>query len=494
MRIAIGGLLFEGNTFSLARTSLAEFRQNYLHEGDAILSGLRGGDVEVSGALQVLQAQGAELVPLIATHGGCGGQVTRECFETLKEKLLARLRGHAVDGVFLALHGAMICEQTDDAEAELLEAVRALVGAVPIVITCDLHAHITPRLLALCDAIVGYQQYPHDDPFETGVRAAGILVRAVAGGARPVMAMKKLAMLVSPTAAGTRERTPMRAMYKAARAIEALPGVLALSYFPSTPWAEREEGGTAFVLVTDGVHPSAGEILDGLCRQLWAARAEFEPGLLDFDQAVAATAEEAGPIILSEMSDAVGAGAAGDSAYVLGRFLAMDAPGPLLVQVVDPGAVAAARRAGAGAELSCELGNRIETRYGPPVPFSGLVERLLDDGAFTYRGGLMGGITSTMGPSAVLRGARATVLVTSRPTYEYADEQYVAAGIDIRKFRYVVVKNPMNYKQAYSWAPRLVALDTPGAGRADLRKLAWTRCRRPFYPMDDSPGPLWRNN
>src|SRR5690606_10898595 len=149
MRIAIGGLLFEGNTFSLARTSLAEFRQNYLHEGDAILSGLRGGDVEVSGALQVLQAQGAELVPLIATHGGCGGQVTRECFETLKEKLLARLRGHAVDGVFLALHGAMICEQTDDAEAELLEAVRALVGAVPIVITCDLHAHITPRLLAL---------------------------------------------------------------------------------------------------------------------------------------------------------------------------------------------------------------------------------------------------------------------------------------------------------------------------------------------------------
>src|SRR5690606_9307587 len=247
---------------SLARTSLAEFRQNYLHEGDAILSGLRGGDVEVSGALQVLQAQGAELVPLIATHGGCGGQVTRECFETLKEKLLARLRGHAVDGVFLALHGAMICEQTDDAEAELLEAVRALVGAVPIVITCDLHAHITPRLLALCDAIVGYQQYPHDDPFETGGRAAGILVRAVAGGARPVMAMQKLAMLVSPTAAGTRERTPMRAMYKAARAIEALPGVLALSYFPSTPWAEREEGGTAFVLVTDGVHPRAGEILD----------------------------------------------------------------------------------------------------------------------------------------------------------------------------------------------------------------------------------------
>ncbi|HYG41317.1 MAG TPA: MlrC C-terminal domain-containing protein, partial [Bordetella sp.] len=203
---------------------------------------------------------------------------------------------------------------------------------------------------------------------------------------------------------------------------------------------------------------------------------------------------EQGPVILSEMSDAVGAGAAGDSAYVLQRFLATDAAATLLVQIVDPQAVAQARRGGVGAHVECRLGNHIETRHGEPVQFSGRVQSLLEDGSFTYRGGLMGGITATMGPAAVLRQGRVTVLATSRPTYEYADEQYLAAGIDVRQFKYVVVKNPMNYKQAYSWAPHRVALDTPGAGRADLRQLPWTRCRRPFYPLDDSPEPLWRDN
>src|SRR5690625_1204536 len=159
MRIAVGALLFEGNTFSLAKADINNFYDNYYFEGQQLINGLKYSSVEVSGALSVFDAYGVEAVPLIATHGGCGGMVTRECFDALKEKMLAYLsEAGAVDGVYLALHGAMICEDTDNAEVELLREVRALIGSAPLVMSCDLHAHIVPEMLDLCDAIVGYQQ------------------------------------------------------------------------------------------------------------------------------------------------------------------------------------------------------------------------------------------------------------------------------------------------------------------------------------------------
>lgn len=492
MKIAVGGVLFEGNTFSLSRTTIQDFHDTYYFEGSDMLSSLRGGEVEVSGALSVFDAAGAEVLPLIATHGGCGGMVTRECFEELKDRLLGELGQGSVDGVYLALHGAMICEQTENAEVELLQAVRERIGTIPLVISCDLHAHITPAMVALCDAIVGYQHYPHDDTFETGARAAGLLVNAISSATPLRLHMKKLAMLVSPTMAGTRSNTPMREAYKACRALEALPGVLSVSYFPSTPWAERKDGGTAFVMVSDDRLASAETLLDKATADLWQARARFQPQLSTLDEALAGgRAIDGKPVVLSEMSDAVGAGAAGDSAYVLDKYLNSGAKESLLVQVVDPEVVEQAKSRGVGTLIQCRIGNKIENRHGAPVSLSAEVVSL-HNGPFTYKGGPMAGARSTVGSAAVLRSDNVTILVTSRSAYEYADEQYAAAGIDIRDFKFVVVKNPMNYRQAYSWAPRLYALDTPGAGRADLHKLDWTTCARPFYPLDDSKQPIYR--
>jgi microcystin degradation protein MlrC len=491
MRVAVGGLLFEGNTFALGLTTRTDFENNYLFAGQDIVARLTGGNVEVSGAIEVLNAAKIDIVPLIATHGGAGGRITKECFESLSADLLSRLRGQQVDGVFLALHGAMICQYIDDAESELLSAVRAEVGEVPIVITLDLHAHITPRLVSLCDAIVGYQHYPHDDAFETGVNGARLLVNALAKRVQLKMSYKKLAMLVPPTMGATKLNTPMRELFKASRAIESLPGILSVSYFPSTPWAERPEGGTAFVIVSDGEY-EADRHLSSLSELLWRERSRLEPTVQTLEQVITECAQFDGrPIIVSEMSDAVGAGASGDSALVLSEVLQAGVTDPVLVQIVDPEVSALAHRAGKGATIRCEIGNKIENRFGGPVAL--IAEVLgLSNGEFTYSGGLMSGIRSTVGPAAILRQNNITVLVTSRSSYEYADEQYAAAGLNVRDYKFVIVKNPMNYRQSYSWAPRLYALDTPGAGRADLKKLPWTCCRRPFYPLDDAESPIYR--
>lgn len=491
MRVAVGALLFEGNSFSLSRAGIEAFENNYLERGQDVLSKLRGGGVEVSGALSVFDKAGSEIVPLIASHGGCGGAVRRRVFEQLRDELVAPLAHGPIDGIYLALHGAMACEETDHPEVELLRMVRAAVGDIPIVVSLDLHANVTPDLVALCTAIVCYQQYPHDDAFETGIRGARLLLHALAG--RPLrMAYRKLAMLISPTTGGTRLSPAMRAIYRECRALEGVPGVLAASYFMLTPWLERRDGGSGFVLVVDDPAIDAGALADALIAKLWAARHAFVPKLTTVEAAVAETiGAEAKPIILSEMSDAVGAGAGGDSVYAVRQFLALDTGATLLAQVVDPEVVAQTAQSPLGAELTVAVGNKIENRYGPPIVLKARVMRFFN-GAFTYSGGLMSGVRASIGNSVVLQADKLMLLVSTYPSYEYADEQYQAAGLDPRQFKFVLVKNPMNFQQTYAWAPKLFALDTPGAAAADLARLDWTLCERPFFPLDDGPQPCMR--
>lgn len=491
MRIAVGALLFEGNAISPSRCGFEAFSGNYLYFGNEVLNKLRGGGVEVSGAIETFNQADASIVPLLATHGGSGGAVSRDIWESLRDELVRRLDGHELDGVYLALHGAMICEGADHPEIEILQRVRAKVGNIPVVISCDLHADITPELVKLCDAIVGYQHYPHDDAFETGARAAGLLLKILEPGSSVRMHMSKLAMLVSPTTASTKSRTAMQGIYKACRAIESLPGVLAVSVFPLTPWVDRPQGGTAFVIVEDG-ESDVGRHLTALERMAWAARKSFHPKLWSVEQAVTETRDmPAKPIILSEVADAVGAGAPGDSVYVLRELLTAELNDSFLVQVFDARAATAAQTAGIGSVLRLEIGQSVDNQYLRPVELEVEVVSL-HEGRFKYSGGIMGGIESTVGTAAVLRSGNATILVTSRPAYEYGDEQYTAMGLDPRQFKYVVVKNPMNYRQAFSWAPALYAVDSPASARADLTKVQWSHCERPFFPMDDQDAPIYR--
>ena len=90
-----------------------------------------------------------------------------------------------VDGVYLDLHGAMVTEQYDDGEGELLRRVRAVIGPdMPLIVSLDLHANVTPLMAELADRLVIYRTYPHIDMSATGARAARN--RAISPAARAV--------------------------------------------------------------------------------------------------------------------------------------------------------------------------------------------------------------------------------------------------------------------------------------------------------------------
>jgi microcystin degradation protein MlrC len=492
-RIAIGGLLFEGNTLSKVRTEFIDFQNKYLVAGHDMISALANTNVEVAGAICAVDSAGFEVIPLMATHGGAGGRVTSDCYSELKKMLLDSLRSAGkVDGVYLALHGAMICENEDDAEGDILSSVRSLIGDIPLSVSCDMHAHITTRMIEACSILIGYQHYPHDDTFETGARAAGLLVRAVKGEITPTTRACKVALLSAPVSHGTRDDGPMRQIYRWCRGVEASGRVLTLSYFPVQPWLDIEDTGFAGVAVTDNSPEAAAEAALDLVKLAWTKRHEFEAPGVDAQVALeGGLAIQGQPVVLSDASDCAGAGAAGDSSRMLGAYLQSGIEAPLLIHIVDPEIVEAAWSVGVGGTVTGYLGNKIDDSYGVPLPIVGMVTRLFE-GDFTYAGGLLGGVRASMGRGAALAIRNAVACVSSHSAYEYGDEHFRAAGQDVGKFKFVVVKNPMNFKQAYAWAPQRLLVNLQGASTSDLRSVAWRRVQRPFYPLDDQEIPIFR--
>ncbi|MFO0292139.1 MAG: M81 family metallopeptidase [Rhodospirillales bacterium] len=487
MRFAVGALLFEGNTFSPVVARRADFAAKYLHEGSAMLEALRGTGTEIGGAIDEAAAGGDVLVPLIATHGGAGGRVAAETTREFVSTLLARIAAlPPVDGIYLALHGAFVSQDSLDVEGELLRAVRALRPGVPLAVSCDLHAHVTDAMLAHCDVLTGYRHYPHDDTHETGRRALAMLREIVAGRLKPVMVRCRLPLIVPAQKQRTRGDGPMAELRALAEELTAGP-IRDIAHFCVQPWIDAPGLGFTTVVTAHDDAAAAEAIAARVAAAMWDRRHRFLVDTLAPAAAIARGLATEGLVVLADAADCVGGGASGDSAAAL-RALLAHAPGiPAAIHLADGVAAAAALAAGPGARIEIGIGNRRDPAYGAPLQVEAEVLRPAPE-SFVYAGGLMRGVRAEAGPSAVLRVGAVDVLVTSNACYEYGDEAFATAGIDARARKFVVVKNPMNYQQTYAGAAAMFILDTPGPTTPNLAGLDFRAVERPLFPLDpDAP-------
>ena len=165
----------------------------------------------------------------------------------------------------------MVVEDAPDAEAEILSLVRAVLPpGTPIGVSLDLHGHITAAMLQPGVFMVGYREYPHIDLYETGERVARLLLDTLGGQRRPVMALAKRHMLVSPVAAVTTQG-PLAELMARARTLETGP-VLYASLFPVQPWLDVPDLGFAALVCADGDVAAAQAAADELAGLAWSAR------------------------------------------------------------------------------------------------------------------------------------------------------------------------------------------------------------------------------
>jgi microcystin degradation protein MlrC len=490
MRVAVAGLEYEGNSLSLRIERRADFERMGIFEGAALLGAAAGKQLALAGAIETLLAGGAALRPIYWTKGGAGGHVEDAFFAEAMARIVEGIADAGpLEGVYLAMHGAMICAVEKDPEGAVLAALRARIGPrVPIAVSLDLHAHVTPRMAAAADIIVGYETYPHVDAHRTGARAAALLLRAMRGEIRPVTRIRKYNAILPVLGGATDAGAPMAAVAAAARAIEAAGHALSVSYFPVQPWLDMADVGITGLAVTDGDAAAAEGVAQTILDAMWTRRHAFELPAMTPDQAVRAALLREGRVLLVDAPDSIGGGASGDSPALLAALLAQAPQVESALCLVDPAAVQRAASSGEGAEARFELGAWQDRRWFAPVPVTARVERLCD-GLFTYRGGPVAGATGRLGPSAVLRAGGVRILATTHAVYEHLDEHYAACGIDIGACRLVSFKNLMNYRKLLGPGTSFIALDGPGATPLRLQDVAWKQRRRPFWPADDTPEP-----
>src|SRR5262249_25751657 len=143
MRIAIGQLWQETNTFNPLPTTRHDFEQFGFLRGEAVVERMAETN-ELGGFIQSLRAwpHPPEVVGLARLAAWPSGAATQETFAWLRDELVQALCHRLpVDAVLLALHGSLVADGAPDVEGTILAAIRAEVGGrVPIVATLDLHA------------------------------------------------------------------------------------------------------------------------------------------------------------------------------------------------------------------------------------------------------------------------------------------------------------------------------------------------------------------
>jgi microcystin degradation protein MlrC len=499
MRILVGALGHESNTFTPFLTTLDDF---YVRDGaESLEPSPRRGSYE--GILDTLRAQGdVELAPSLAAGALPGGVVERGTYETFKRVLLesvAQALGLGLDGVCLHLHGAMRAEGVDCCEADLLRDLRALVGPdLPISIALDMHANVVLEIPRCVNALVAYHTAPHVDTYETGSTAAQMLLQILRDGVRTEIGFAKLPFLLPGEMAQT-SLDPMKTMMERVAEVEALPGVLSASLCKAHCWADVPDIGVAALVVTDGDAELAQVQADGLAAAFWARRAEFDVSAEAYPRAQAVDVALSAPeptVFLSDSGDNPGAGGTTDVTLLLRTLLERGAPNALYASIWDAAAVQACAAAGVGGELSLEIGGKLDTQTSEPLPVRGTV-RALHDG-LTYRGAVpvpMG--RERAGPIAVLNvcglgggkcgvlgGGKCDVILSSTRLSFVDPEQWRRLGLEPLDYRLVALKRGYLTAPLQAISPRSILALTPGPTNCRVAEMAFRRVRRPIYPLD----------
>jgi microcystin degradation protein MlrC len=440
---------------------------------------------EIGGALSVFDVTpGVELVPAYSAFFiTSGGTLAKAAWERIATEFLEGIRAAPlVDGVYFCMHGAMASEEELDPEGWLLAETRKILGEdIPIVVSLDLHGILTDRMVAHSDAIVAYHTYPHVDFFETGQRAARLLLRIVAGEVKPVTAKVAIPALVRGdeliTATGLFGQS-----IRIAQEVENGARGLSAGMFIGNPFTDVPALQTYSFVVTDNDPALAERQAIEIAESFWANHEKMQVPLVSLDEmARIAKAHPQGTIALVDAADATSSGASGDSNAVLRKLMETGYAGRTLLPVVDESAVKRALAAGIGATIQTTVGGTLDPERFTPLPITAKV-RLLADGRFRSESF---GEEWLAGPTAVLEAGNFTLVVSSHAVNLYDRSFFYAHGQNPQRFDAVVVKSPHCQHHMYAdWCARMVNVDAPGSSSANLPYLGHTRCPRPIFPLD----------
>ena len=493
-RIAVGAFLHETNTFAPTKATYDDFVHGggwpAMAQGTDVLRVMRNINIGLAGFVEAAEAQGWEMVPTISCGASPCAHVTRDAYERIVKVLVEGVNAAGkLDAVYLDLHGAMVTEHLDDGEGEILRRVREVIGKdLPLVVSLDLHANVTPEMVEHADALIAYRTYPHVDMAETGRAAARHVALLLRSKQKFAKAFRQLPFLIPISWQCTSDQ-PTKGIYQKLAALqgEAVP---TLSFAPGFPAADFAHCGPS-VFAYGRTQADADAAADNIAALVESHEDDFDGLIYTPDDGVRLAMELAKtaskPIIIADTQDNPGAGGDSDTTGMLRALVRNNATKAAIGVIYDPQSAKTAHAAGVGATVTIALGGKSGIPGDAPYQETFIVEQL-SDGRFVAPGPYYGGRDMDMGPSAALRIGDVRVVVSSHKAQLADQAMYRYVGIEPTEQAILVNKSSVHFRADFEpIAEKLLICAAPGAMPADTAELPWTRLRPGIRTRPNGP-------
>jgi microcystin degradation protein MlrC len=491
MKILVARLNHETNTFSPIPTPLESFGDQgplYGQEAYATSKNTRTG---IAAFIDVLEEAGHEVVVACSAMANPSGAVSAQAYTHLCDTIVAAAEG--CEAVALDLHGAMVAQNSDDGEGDLLERIRGVLPHAPIAVSFDLHGKMTHKIIQNSDIVISFKTYPHVDMYETGAHAARLLVDMIDKRIKPTLAWRRLPLILNTLCSRT-DIGPMHEAIELARAAQS-QGMLAASVLAGFPLADIAAPCLSVVVVSDNDPEAADRAAQKIAEFIWSKRSEFvyqsEPLASSIARAKVLAIEPGsgpGPVLLLDHGDNCMSGGTCDDMNVLHEALKQGLEDILVGPICDPEAVQTLIDAGLNANVTLAVGDKVPlTQLGvtnPVRPLTGVVSAI-SDGQYIVSGPTYTGQRIHMGRTVCLETAQAKVLITETPQEHWDLGIFSHIGIDASQHRFVLLKSRMYCRPVFvPISKALVECDGGGVTGADHNRFPYKKLTRPVYPFD----------
>lgn len=492
MRIFLASIVTETNTFAPAPTGLEAYG------GEAIFLPPDGEDTDAPDEgnsnpyaevlKELAKADGHEVVSGLMVGAQPSGATVRSAYERMRDHIMDQLRAAMpVQAVMLPLHGAMVAEGYFDCEGDMIAHVRAIVGPeVAIGVELDLHCHFTEQLRQQADIVIAYKEYPHTDIIDRFRELWRLTLDCAAGAITPVTVVHDLRMM----GFWHTTREPMASFVKRMMALEGRNGILSISFGHGFPYGDTPDTGAKVWVISDAAHDPNGAHADLLARMLGQEIRDMRhltgSSTTALDDAIELVARHAAdkPVLLADIADNAGGGAASDSTFILHALASRTIGNVALGPFWDLGAIQICREAGVGATLDLRVGGKCGPPSGHPVDLKVTVRAIREDHSQSAMGFVM-----QCGPSVWVNTQDGIDLVLiSIRQQGYGTDLFTGLGIDLAVKRAIVVKSSQHFHDQFApLASEVHYVDTPGLLRNDLENLPFVHCNPNYWPRVDDP-------
>ena len=435
----------ETNSFASIPTGMNAFAETLLEWGGATDKPANYATQPLHYWREQTEARGGKVVESLSAYAQPGGTTTRQTYEQLRDYIVADAKqAGRVDLLLLHMHGAMTADGYLDCEGDLITQLRAIVGPDTIIgVELDLHCSITPAILHNADVVITFKEYPHIDVMPRAEELFDICWRAKAGEVKPVTALcdtHTVNLWRTP-------QSPVKEFVAHMQELEQQPDILSVSFAHGFPWQDVPATSGKMLVITDDQAELANSTAQQLAKEVWQMKEQCVQATLDLPTAVDLLLNaEQGPVVMGDVADNAGAGAASDSTFALKALIEAQVSDMLIGYIWDQQAVWLCEEAGVGAKLNLRIGGKVGLESGSPVDVMVEVKAIVAEAMQDF-----GSSSMPMGKAVWIQGPKQLdIVLVAQRSQALHPSGFENFAIDLSSKRGIIVKSMQHFYAGFA--------------------------------------------